>query len=41
MKVKNVVNPDVIAGMRIQIGDKVIDNSILNKINKLGEKLAQ
>ncbi|MFC1653463.1 ATP synthase F1 subunit delta [Patescibacteria group bacterium] len=41
MKVKNVVNQGVIAGMHVKIGDKVIDNTIQNKITKLGEKLAQ
>ena len=41
MKIRNVVNKNVIAGMQIRIGDKVIDNTIQNKINKLGEKLAQ
>jgi F-type H+-transporting ATPase subunit delta len=41
MKIKNTVNKDVIAGMRIRIGDRVIDNTIQNKINKLGERLAQ
>ena len=41
MKIHNLVNKDVIAGMQIRIGDKVIDNTIQNKINKLGEKLAQ
>lgn len=35
----NRVDPDVIGGMKIRIGDKVIDLSLQHKINQLKEAL--
>ncbi len=40
VKVKNVVDDSIIGGMRIRIGDKVIDNTIKQKLQNLGERLA-
>lgn len=39
--VENRIDPDVIAGMKIKIGDKLIDNTIKQKLLNLSEKLSQ
>ena len=39
IKVKNIVQTDIIGGIKIRIGDKVIDESIESKINLLRESL--
>lgn len=41
ISVQNIVDPDLIAGIKIVVGDKVIDNTIKHKLLNLGERLAQ
>jgi len=38
---KNTVDPDIIAGLILKIGDKIIDGSIRQEINDLKEKIEQ
>lgn len=39
VKLKNYINPDLLAGIRIIIGDKIIDASMQSKINQLKSQL--
>lgn len=39
--IKNVVDKDVIAGLYIRIGDRIIDQTLGNIIDSLGEDLLQ
>lgn len=39
--IENKVDPDIIAGLRIKIGDKLIDNTMKQKLLNLSEKLSQ
>lgn len=38
-KIKNILNPDLLGGFRLTIGDKVYDHSFKGKISQLGEAL--
>ena len=35
MEMHYLINPELIGGMQIRIGDRVVDSSILTKINKM------
>lgn len=39
-KVKTVVNPDIIGGFKLRVGDEVWDESILSKITQIKEAIA-
>ena len=39
--IKNLINPDLIAGLRITLGDIVIDSSVQGKIGRLKNIIAQ
>lgn len=39
IRLKTLVDPDVIGGLYIKVGDKVIDGSIRNKLNLIKESL--
>ena len=36
---KNTVNPDILGGLVLKIGDKIIDGSIQNKLDTLSKKI--
>lgn len=40
LEVKNVVNPSVLGGFRVRVGDMISDYSIQGKISQLKERLA-
>jgi F-type H+-transporting ATPase subunit delta len=39
--VNNVINPDIVGGMIVKIGDKIIDGSVQRKLHDLKNDLAQ
>ncbi len=39
--VNNVINPDIMGGLIVKVGDKIIDGSIKNKLENLKGDLAQ
>lgn len=39
--VKNVINPDIIGGLVVKVGDKIIDGSVKNKLENLKHDLTQ
>jgi|LGVF01.1.fsa_nt_gb F-type H+-transporting ATPase subunit delta len=41
IRLKTAIDPDVIGGVYIKIGDKVIDGSVRNKLNVIKEELKQ
>jgi len=41
MSVENRIDTELIAGLHIQIADKIIDNSLGSKLQNLGERLVQ
>jgi F-type H+-transporting ATPase subunit delta len=41
VKLKNEINEDIIGGILVRIGDKVIDGTIQDRLRKLQENLAQ
>jgi F-type H+-transporting ATPase subunit delta len=41
IRLSTVVDPEVIGGLRIRVGDKVIDGSIRNKLDLMKEELKQ
>ncbi|AOT70074.1 F0F1 ATP synthase subunit delta [Geosporobacter ferrireducens] len=41
VQLKNQIDPAIIGGMLVRIGDQVIDGTIQNRLNKLQEDLAQ
>lgn len=40
LEIKNIVKPDLIAGLQIHIGDTIIEANIKNRINRLKSSLA-
>lgn len=38
---KNKVNPEILGGLVVQVGDKVIDGSVKNKLNNMMDDLTQ
>ena len=40
IEIKQIVNPDIIGGIMIKMGDYIFDASILAKINKLKNEFA-
>lgn len=40
LKLDVVVDPDVVGGIRVQVGDEVVDNTAASKLNDLSRKLA-
>lgn len=41
VQLKNEIDPSIIGGMLVRIGDKVIDGTIRSRLNKMQEDLAQ
>lgn len=39
--VKNVINPEIVGGLIVNVGDKIIDGSVRNKLENLKNDLAQ
>ncbi len=39
--VNNVINPDIMGGLIVKVGDKIIDGSVKNKLENLKHDLAQ
>ena len=40
LKLDVVVDPEVVGGIRVQVGDEVVDNTAAAKLNDLSRKLA-
>lgn len=40
LKVNTVVDPELIGGIRVKVGDEVVDASVLTKLGELRRKLA-
>ncbi|OGF31640.1 ATP synthase F1 subunit delta [Candidatus Falkowbacteria bacterium RIFOXYC2_FULL_36_12] len=38
--VKNIINKHLIGGLRLQLGDKVVDSSVIGKISRLQSKIS-
>lgn len=41
IKLKNSINPLIMGGLRVRVGDKVFDDTIKNRLDNLSEQLAQ
>lgn len=39
-KIKTVVNPDLLGGFKLKVGDEVWDESVLEKLNQIKEGIA-
>lgn len=39
VRMKSEVNPDLIGGVRVQVGDQVFDGSVLHSLNRMREEL--
>jgi len=38
---QNIVNPDLLGGLQVRIGDRLYDGSLSGKLNRLGKTLSQ
>lgn len=41
LKLKNEVNPDIKGGLVVEVGDRIVDVSIANKVAKLNQTLRE
>ncbi len=41
IKIKKVIDKEIIGGIKIKIGSKILDSSVLYKLNKIGESLRE